>query len=601
MSPNVFTQDLKWLVSIIVINFAVACFATQIFWQGYPLGIDTFSHLPKVFYLSKFGISSWHFDWYGGYPLFLFYPPLSYLVSYVPVALGMDALLSYKLVEFIFFMVTPYVFYKLCKTFELSRTRSLYGTLIFSIIPFTILNMMVFGRYPSIVGFPFFIVALIGIVGVIRTHSKKSFLVVSVFFSLTLLTNHLSAYVLAIIILIFVITLFFDRADLRYKFKIFFSICGSLALGLALASFWIIPFIVYVSYYSSVNISSSVFAMLPVSSLIFVAIIVSTIVIVKKIFYHSDFYTWALVSWILIFLLYGSTFLPSFLLPFGSEVDFLRFQLYLSVPLGIFLSCSKRYPLGHFTKPLRVLRVGRQIRTWVLIFIIANVGITAVIFQTSQSVLAQQVYIDVEDVPEPIIRYLKDADDYGRVMGINVPYWIYLLPEHTNKPLIDGWYPQGSIIAPIKAIGKPISLVDDDQVLLEFINNAQDFGIKWIVLGNSSKLYLFANSDFQPVITHTEYTLFENKLEVKYVSTEPSVSVSWRQENDSVIILLETKSEETTVTVKEAFFPSWTATDNDEQILLSQNKYNFIVFQVTGVGEHTVQLEFEPYREFTIW
>lgn len=585
----------RWILPIIALNAAVAVFATQIFSQGYPLGMDTFSHLPKVLYLEKLGLASWYYDWYGGFPLFLFYPPLSYLLAYIPISMGVDGFLSYKFVEFLFLMVTPLVFYRLCRVFELGRRESLCATLIFGLIPATVANSVVFGRYPTIVSYPFFLATVAIMVRLIQRPTKRGIGLTAVFFSLTLFMHHLSAYNLALVIFIFAFGALFQRTTVRQALTRFLSAAGSLGLGLVLSSVWIVPFVLYLHYYSGVGLNPSIVGMAPLATVGFTAFIIGLHYAAKRLFPTANVVGRSIFVWVMSFLLLGSYLLPvEYLLPFAGEVDLMRFQLYASVPLAIWLMSTRRYPWLRLKKFLRSSFRIQKVQVWVIVFLLTNVIVGGVIYQ-HPTILAQQIYVD--EPPQPVLEYLKNSEEYGRVLPIEVPYWVYLVPSQTGKPLIDGWYPQGNLLKPVKNIRETLDIVDDDNVYRLLISDADRFGVNWVLLGNSSKRYLFADSHFTPVVVSPPYVLFENEHKVTYIETSPPSHVEWTKEKDTIRMTLITLSENVTVTVKEAFFPAWVATDNSRPLSLSSNDIGFIQFTVQERGVHEVILQFDPYDE----
>ncbi|MFQ5761972.1 MAG: 6-pyruvoyl-tetrahydropterin synthase-related protein [Candidatus Bathyarchaeia archaeon] len=586
----------RWILSIIALNVTVAVFATQIFSQGYPLGMDTFSHLPKVLYLEKLGLASWYYDWYAGFPLFLFYPPLSYLLAYMPISMGVDGLLSYKVVEFIFLMVTPLVFYWLCRVLRMGRTQSLCATLIFGLIPSTVVNSVMFGRYPNIVSYPFFIATVAVVVGLIQHPTKRGMVLASTLFSLTLFMHHLSAYALALVIFIFAFGALFERTTVRQALTRFLSATGSLGLGVIISSVWIVPFLLYLRYYSGVGLNPLVSEMAPLAVLGFTAFIVGLHYMAKRVFRTINAVGRSTFVWMVSFILLGTYWLPvDYLLPFAGEVDLMRFQLFAAVPVAIWLMSIRQYP---WLKVKRLLWASfriQKVQVLVIVLLLANVAVGGAIFQYQPTIVAQQVYVD--EPPQPVLEYLKSSEDYGRVLPIEVPYWVYLVPTETGKPLIDGWYPQGNLLKPVKSIRETLDTVNDDNVYRLLIRDADRFGVKWVLLGNSSRLYLFAGTHFTPVVVNPPYILLENEHPIPYVETSTPSHVEWTKEKDTIRLTLITLNENATVTVKEAFFPGWMATDNSDSLSLDSNDIGFIQFTVRERGVHEIILQFDPYEE----
>ena len=98
------------------------------FGPGIPMGVDTTSHLYKILFLQywwKVGLNPfWSSDWYAGSPALLLYPPLSYYLTAGVAMLGVGPLLAYKLVDALFYSLTPLLIYFLCKELGFQRGES---------------------------------------------------------------------------------------------------------------------------------------------------------------------------------------------------------------------------------------------------------------------------------------------------------------------------------------------------------------------------------------------------------------------------------------------------------------------------------------------
>ncbi|RLI29360.1 hypothetical protein DRO53_01760 [Candidatus Bathyarchaeota archaeon] len=581
--------------AILLVNLATAIYATQLFSASYPLGMDTFSHLPKLLYLVENGFASWFFDWYAGMPLFLFYPPLAYLIAYLPTLAGVDPILSYKIVEALFILATPFLLYLLSRKFGLGREKAAYAALIFSIIPFTPLNSIVFGRFPNIVALPFFLACLYFVVEAVEKFSRKSILLAGVFYALTLLTHHLSAYLLALVIVILWLNLALQGRSLRKLVKHLFSLGSPLLVGLLLSSFWIIPFLLYLKYWHQLAFHPSSVYYAPLAALIFLATVLAASKFAEKALKPKNFYSRFIFVWAALFLVYGSYLVPvEYLLPGGGELDLMRFQLYGSLPLAILLCSLENFSLGARRK---ILSKFRSLRFITVLLLFLNLLTGYVIFAFTPEVVAQEV--DVGEIPRPLVDYLSSRMEFGRVLAIDAPFWVYLLPHYTGKRLIDGWYPQGSILVALKKVGKYYTLNNckDDALLKHFIDCAEDYGIKWVIVGVNGRTYLLQNSAFKPVLEAGNVILYENVNPVSYVEAEPPAEVEYTWSKDLISLTVKTEAPITRITVKEAYFPAWKAYDNGVEIPLSKSELGFMVFTLKGEGLHQVNLVFEDYNK----
>ncbi len=584
------------LLAAILINLVTAVYASQLFSNHYPLGMDSFSHLPKLFYLVEHGFASWFFDWYAGMPLFLFYPPLAYLLAYLPTLAGVDPLLSYKIVETGFILLAVPLVYLLARRIGLPRERAAYAVLIFSLIPFVPLNSLFFGRFTNIVALPFFLACLYFTVDVVKGFSRRSMFLAGVFFALTLLTHHLSAYMLALVLVILGLNLLVEGRSLRGLVKQFFSLGSPILIGLVFSSFWLIPFILYLHYWHQLALKPSAIYSLPIAVFAFVATVLVASRLTEKTLKPKNMYVRFAFVWAVLFFAYGSFLLPvEYLVPAGGEIDLMRFQLYASLPLALLLADTETFSAN---VGRRLKGLGRDTAVFLtLLFLVLNVVSGGVILAFTPRVVANEVRVG--EIPQPLLDYLSSRSEFGRVMAIDAPFWVYLLPHYTGKRLIDGWYPQGSILVMLKKVGKydTLNTCEDDSLLRHFIERADDYGIKWVIVGVEGRTYLLENSSFKPVLEAEGVILYENVNSVCYVDVEPQAVVAWSWSKDLIELNIETVAEETKVTVKEAYFPAWKAYDNGVEIPLQKSELGFMTFTLHGAGKHKVLLVFEDFSK----
>jgi len=591
------SREKKILLATLTINFILAVLATKIFSDGYPLGMDTFSHLPKTLYLSTHGFTQWFFDWYCGFPYLISYAPLAYILTYSLSIFNINPLLSYKLTETIFLMLTPIVFYKLVKTLGFSGEKAAYATLFFTVFPSTIQNPIIFGRFTNIVSYPFFILTLIFVFKTLNCKRSrwKNLFFASIFFGLTVLTHHFSAYILLLTMAILFLTLIQEKTIQTKILTVIAKFFGIAFLGCVFSGFWLLPFYLYREYWVLTYTKENF--LLLVSITLFVLMVVLVGITVKKLFKPKNFNSLFVSVWMIIFIVLGSGLLPlKYFLPLGGEVDFLRFQLYLAIPSTILLVNLKNYSFGRLGKKLSLQQKLDKPKIWILVFLILNVLTVGILFQVFPVVLAEEVY--PEDPPPQLIQYIKGEKGWGRILPIDCPFWVYILPYQTGKPLVDGWYPQGCILPTLKSITKKtINHYSKEEALKNLIANSKTYGIKWVIVGNHSKLYLFNNSTFKKVLKVSRFTVYKNSLNITYIETNPKTKVKFWQKGDSILIAFKTNNNKTRVLVREAYFPGWFAYEKSEKINVQKDGNGFICFNVYGVGEHRIRLTFNPYKK----
>ena len=110
------------------------------------------------------------------------------------------------------------------------------------------------------------------------------------------------------------------------------------------------------------------------------------------------------------------------------------------------------------------------------------------------------------EIPPEIINYFRNDASQGRILGINVPFWIYVLPSYVNKTIIDGWYPQTKLVTPLVNVNdyRLDDLETEPSQAARFsdwrklISQAQLFDVTWIMIGDNGTLAgeLMQNTNF---------------------------------------------------------------------------------------------------------
>ncbi len=213
--------------------------------EGLPIGVDSESHLFKVFYLYKtyttYGyLPSWCSDWYGGTPFLVFYPPLAYLMTFAVALLNADPLLAYKLVETFFYAVAPLAVYLLARELELDKIQSMFAGLIFTITPVAIENFTFYDRFATVISVPFLCLFLIVFMRSLKSRRLAPLVLSSFLLTVLILIHHLSAYYLGIIALFMAITQYMRTRDAK---GIALRMALIVAASLLLSSFWLYPFV----------------------------------------------------------------------------------------------------------------------------------------------------------------------------------------------------------------------------------------------------------------------------------------------------------------------------------------------------------------------
>lgn len=211
---------------------------------GLPMGVDSSSHLSKVMQITdslvRYGeIPFWSPDWYGGTPFLLLYPPLSYIVTGL-LGIVVGPVLAYKLVDLVFYVAAPLAVYLLAKDFGLTRLESASAALLYSTIPEVVGNYVFFDRFPTTISIVLVCLFLISLKHALHSKSVRLVIVPSLLLALIVLTHHLSGLIVVLIACIYVIA---TLPDLPHRIRHLAIGFGTIAGGLGLSAFWLIPYV----------------------------------------------------------------------------------------------------------------------------------------------------------------------------------------------------------------------------------------------------------------------------------------------------------------------------------------------------------------------
>ena len=658
------------------------------FAPGIPMSVDTTSHLYKILFLQtwwKLGVNPfWSADWYAGSPALLLYPPLGYYITAGLAMLGLDPVLSYKLVDALFYLLAPMTIYFLSREFGFGKGESALGALIFSLLPEVIENYLFFDRFPTVLAIPIFCIFVVTFHRALTAqNSKFNLLLSTLVMSALLLTHHLSALIAGIVALLMVLVLSVAEGVLKPLLKLL--VVGAGTLGIT--AFWLIPFLSSYKLFSAnqfynrnvlfpflrftyfgydvasylLGIAQFVLAAIAVQSIVgrgfgkripmnaavffssllagmalFQAgeILASTIVeslgevivafafvvflgqfivsrYARSVISRSNGTIFA-VFWFILFLWLGLGYyaLPALQLPIISDIwvktmDVYRIWLYLALPMsglaarGIFRSFSRL--LGW--RPVLVVLLLALAITPITVSVVRKVS-----YDLNNSVNGILPYSTANaEIPGEILNYFRNDASQGRIFGINVPFWVYVLPSYVNKTIIDGWYPQTKLVTPLVNINDyrldDLETAPNQTARLdtwkEVISQAQLLDITWVMIGDNGTLAteIMHNANFteQLAVPYGSVTL------VVYKSLDPPSFVSSEASNltltslarptpDRIEMSFQPVPQERTLLVKEAFFPTWAATANGAPLSVERDSATGYILLTLPPGTEQVTL-----------
>jgi hypothetical protein len=327
------------------------------------------------------------------------------------------------------------------------------------------------------------------------------------------------------------------------------------------------------------------------------------------------------VFWFILFLWLGLGYyaLPVLQLPIINAIwtktmDVYRIWLYLALPMsglaarGILRSISK---LINWRPILVILLLALAITP-----ITVSVGLK-INYDLNNSVNGILPYSTANaQIPPEIITYFRNDASQGRILGINVPFWIYVLPIYANKTIIDGWYPQTKLVTPLVNINDyrldDLETAPNQTARLdtwkELISQAQLLDITWVMIGDNGTLAteIMHNTNFteQLIVPYGNVNLviYKSVTVPSYVETEPSnfnLTSLTRANPDQIEMTFQPIQQESTVLVKEAYFPTWAATANGAPLVVGKDAASGYILLSLPPGTEQVNLYQRPNE--TLW
>ena len=302
---------------------------------------------------------------------------------------------------------------------------------------------------------------------------------------------------------------------------------------------------------------------------------------------------------------------PVALAPLSSvwrALDVHRFWLYLSVPLSMLAAIGLRQ-LTEVSAKLFARRHWHIPAALVMIILLG--GCVKVAYTLANDVSEFLPYpVTNKSIPAELITYFRADPTYARILAIRCPFWIYVLPYYTGKPLIDGWYPQDKLLKHLLEIDdyrildlesagsvKPES-PNRTRIWRDLILRSKVFAIKWVVVGKVDeevRLSLFDGTDFE----YDASIAYEDGAIMVYRCSEPvsmaeaaspfAGEVAVSRDSADVLRLTLDGGWDGLLVVREAYFPTWRAVSAGVSLDIEKDPEGFIMIRVpSGVKEITL-------------
>jgi hypothetical protein len=268
------------------------------------------------------------------------------------------------------------------------------------------------------------------------------------------------------------------------------------------------------------------------------------------------------------------------------SLDVHRFWLYLSIPSAILGGKFLNFLLSKRKSIFRIITI-------VILLIMVTGAFVKAGYCLKQEINDQLPYnVSNNFIPPELIDYFRSEEEYGRILAIKCPLWIYLVPQYTGKPLVDGWYPQQKLVVPLLNISdyriNDLETSDNRVEIWKSLIESYDLlGINWIMIENSNETLvhtLMDSSGFSEdaVIEYKEWeiSIFKAKKTIKIIEVLPAdiaedIEFS-RVAPDRIEIGISDLKTDGVCIIKEAFYPTWIAISEDSSLDLEKTENGFI-------------------------
>jgi hypothetical protein len=321
--------------------------------------------------------------------------------------------------------------------------------------------------------------------------------------------------------------------------------------------------------------------------------------------------------WFLVFLWLGLGFyaLPVLQLPVVDTIwiktmDVYRLWLYLALPMsalaarGLFRSATKLLRWHPISVALLLVLVVTPITVGVAIKVHydLNSPINGVLPYSAANT----------QIPPGIIDYFRNDSSQGRILGINVPLWIYLLPIYVNKPILDGWYPQTKLVIPLVSIND--YRLDDLETHTPsgrfhawkgLIDQGELLDVTWVMIGDNGTLAgaLMSGTGFTKALTvpydGVRLVVYKSVQTPSLISGDVKVTSVSSPNPDRMNINIQPTAASTAIVVKEAYFPTWRATANGARLAVLEDKTTGYILLILPAGTESVMLYHYPNQTFS--
>jgi len=392
------------------------------------IGNDTQTHIYKAIILQRnieqmplYLWGKWDWNWYAGYPFLQVYGPLSYYVmAIISSVFSISVDLTARLVLPFFFFFSALSMYLLCIHLTKSKLASVLGATAYAYSPYLIADFSIDGSVGSFIAFAFAPLALLYADRLGNDGNNIDAFLSAVFTGLTLLSNQSTGLLLLMVVLLYLL--------LQKKILVGIKVVIETFL---VTAFWVLPYVTNMqnaflpvtSYESPLMILNALltryFGIVPI-----VLLVMALWLARRRLMKNMKIFT---VSTILALFTAYNIIIFFFPLPVLSALALGRTTVVyvLLVPLLVALALAFGSTLS---------RKGGIVSIFLALLIIEG------LFVWVYAPLTVDRYTDVYN-------FLTTDDTWFRALQLPREPVGSLIPIVSSKPVIDGWFDQGSSLS----------------------------------------------------------------------------------------------------------------------------------------------------------
>jgi hypothetical protein len=303
-------------------------------------------------------------------------------------------------------------------------------------------------------------------------------------------------------------------------------------------------------------------------------------------------YNFFLILWFIAFFWLGLGYyaIPIVKTPFLQSIwrslDVYRFWLFLSLPIAYLSGTSLE---GVICKLQRNRKLFSLAIILILLFTGGLVKSVSLLYQDVNPHLPYTV--QNSQIPIELLNYLRSQNEYGRILPIRCPMWIYMIPSYTGKNLVDGWYPQEKLLPCLLNISdyriNDLETTENrTEVWKNLIDQNQELGIHWVIIGNSNTTFIqnLTDSTFKQdaFIIHKggNLTILKNTVPnsfIQLITQTCDVDHDFnRPSPERINVKIPDRFSNATIFVREAYYFGWTVKGDNNTFSVIPTSKGFI-------------------------